>query len=79
MAAIYTIKVIIKTGRLPNASAKFPTIDEATAAKIKYEVTVRLIFPMLVCRSCASVVMARKKTKLLSVENQLAKAARKTI
>ena len=66
-------------GRLPKFSAASPTSDGASPETIKYEVTVRLTFSIVVCISSAKVVMAGKNIKLLRVENQPAKAAKKMI
>ena len=60
-------------------SAALPVTEGTTADTRRYDVTVRLIASTEIPRSTEMAEIAGKKMKLLSVENQPAKAARKTI
>ena len=66
-------------GRLPKFSAASLNSDGASPAIVKYEVILRLILSIVDCVSWVTAVIAGKKIKLLRVENQPAKAARKMI
>ena len=65
--------------RLPTVSAARPTIEGASAARMRYEVTVKLIFSTLVSSDREMVGMAGKYMKLDRVESDPERAARITI
>ena len=69
----------MSVNRLPTVSAARPTTDGASAARMRYEVTVKLIFSTLVSRDREIIGMAGKKMKLLRVERDPERAARNTI